>query len=134
MSRSEHGEQNEIRNALVDDGLFFRANVGRAWASNDITTMADGTMILRSPRPFSTGLPTGFADVFGMTPVVVTPDMVGKTIAVFTAIECKSARGKSRDAQERFIAAVVAAGGRAGFARSVDDAKAIVKGNPNASW
>ena len=50
---SEHATQNEIRNALVDEGIFFRANVGQAWASNDIAKLPDGSMILRNPRPFS---------------------------------------------------------------------------------
>lgn len=126
--RSEHATQNDIRNALCDSGLFFRANVGAAWASNDITKMADGTLILRNPRPFSTGLPTGFSDVFGLVPTVITEDMVGQTVAVFAAIECKSTKGRSRDAQERFVAAVKKAGGRAGFARDVASALSIAKG------
>lgn len=126
--RSEHATQNDIRNSLCDVGLFFRANVGTAWASNDIAKLADGTLILRDPRPFSTGLPAGFSDVFGMVPTVITPDMVGQTVAVFTALECKSSKGRARDAQERFVRAVKLAGGRAGFTRDVASAEAIAKG------
>jgi len=127
-ARSEHATQNDIRNALADDGFIFRANVGTAWASNDISKLPDGALLLRNPRPFSTGLPPGFADLFGFVPVRITADMVGKDVAMFVALECKSSRGKAREAQERFVDAVNTAGGRAGFARDVDAALAIVRG------
>lgn len=126
--KSEHATQTDIRNALVDDGMFFRANVGTAWASNDIAKLPDGSLILRNPRPFSTGLPVGFSDVFGAVPVVITADMVGSTVAVFSAIECKSSKGRAREAQERFAVAVRQLGGRTGFARSIADALRIVRG------
>lgn len=127
--QSEHGTQNEIRNALVTEGLFFRANVGRAYASNDVTKLADGSLLLRNWRPFSTGLPAGFSDVFGATPVTITPDMVGQTLAVFAAVECKPEKGGvARDGQRRFVEAIRSVGGRAGFARNVATALAIVRG------
>lgn len=131
--RSEHAVQNGIRNALVDAGIFFRANVGQAWASNDIGKLPDGSLLLRNPRPFSTGLPAGFADLFGFVTVRITPDMVGQDVAVFVAIECKSSKGPTREKQERFVRAVRTAGGRAGFARSDADALAIVRGADDAS-
>jgi hypothetical protein len=124
----EHGAQNDIRNALVDAGMFFRANVGKAYASNDVAKLPDGSLLLRNWRPFSTGLPPGFADVFGLVPVVITPDMVGQTVAVFTAVECKSLKGVARDNQSRFIAAVRSQGGRAGFAKTPAHALAIARG------
>jgi hypothetical protein len=125
--RSEHATQNDIRNSLCDVGLFFRANVGQGWTGKAMKR-ADGSVLLLEARPFSTGLPTGFADVFGLVPTVITPDMVGQTVAVFAAIECKSSTGRGSDAQKRFIAAVQQAGGRAGFARDVDTALSIAKG------
>jgi len=130
--RSEHAVQNGIRNALVDSGIFFRANVGKAWASNDIGKLPDGSLLLRNPRPFSTGLPPGFTDLFGFVTVRVTPDMVGQDVALFVAIECKSSKGPTREKQERFIKAVNDAGGRAGFARSEADALAIAQGVAHA--
>lgn len=49
-----------------------------------------------------------------------------KVQAFFTAIECKSLKGAKRAEQQKFIDAVIAAGGIAGFCRSVDDYKKLV--------
>lgn len=67
------------------------------------------------------------SDLIGITPVVITPDMVGKVIGVFTAIEVKDEawnENKKLDeheqAQKNFIDWVLSLGGYAGFANSVD--------------
>lgn len=125
---SEHALQNAIRNALCDEGLFFRANVGQAWTGSRIERLPGGRVLIHDARPFTTGLPAGFSDIFGEVPVVVTPEMVGQTVGIFSTVEVKSLRGRATDPQERFIAAVKRAGGRAGVARSVADAIDIVKG------
>ena len=70
----------------------------------------------------------GGSDLIGWTSVIVTPDMVGKPIAVFTGVETKSGRNKPTDEQLLFIAAVNAAGGRAGVAYSVEEAMKIIAG------
>lgn len=124
----EHAGQNDIRNALVDVGYFYRANVGQAWASNDIARLPDGSLLLRDPRPFSTGLPAGFSDLFGFVPVVITADMIGQMFPMFIGIECKSSKGKAREAQERFVNVILTNGGRAGFARTVQEAVDIALG------
>jgi len=67
----------------------------------------------------------GGSDLIGWTRVTVTPEMVGSTVAVFTAVETKTEKGRVTPEQERFIAAVVDAGGKAGVARSVEDAAMI---------
>ena len=72
------------------------------------------------------------SDLIGITPVTVTPDMVGKTIGVFTAVECKQPgwkllpSDKRGAAQLNFINLVRACGGIAGFARSVEEFFAIL--------
>lgn len=132
-STAEHGIQNEIRNELVDEGMFFRANVGRGYASNDVSELADGSLILRNWRYLNTGLPAGFSDLFGGVPTVITPEMVGQTVAIFTVIECKSLKGRMRDLQTKFVAAVIRIGGRAGFARDVETARAIARGTQDAN-
>jgi hypothetical protein len=124
---SEHKLQNVIRNALVGEAMTFRANVGQAW-TGDATRMADGSVLLRNPRPFSTGLPAGFSDLFGLVPVIVTPDMIDARIGVFVALEIKTATGRVSDKQAAFLRAVNDNGGRAGVARSPADALAIIKG------
>lgn len=87
------------------DTRIFRNNVGK----------------LQDPRtgawvPF--GLCTGSSDLIGWTE--------RNGLAVFTAIEVKTATGRVRPEQTNFINAVRAAGGLAGIARSVEDAKRII--------
>lgn len=76
------------------------------------------------------------SDNIGWTPVLVTPEMVGKTIAVFTAFEDKTPKFKIRDsyregsreaAQLKFINIVKQAGGIAGFTRSAADVDEILE-------
>jgi hypothetical protein len=73
------------------------------------------------------GLCKGSSDLIGFRPTVITPDMVGQTVAVFTAIEVKTPTGKPTPEQLHFINRVKELGGIAGIARSVEDALAITK-------
>lgn len=123
----EHGIQNSIRNELAGRCLLFRANVGKAW-QGDAKRLPNGDLLLKNPRPFSTGLPPGFSDLFGLVPVTITTDMVGKTFGVFMALEVKAERGKPSEQQERFLQAVNDNGGRAAVVRSTDDALRVLEG------
>lgn len=73
------------------------------------------------------------SDLIGVTPVFITPDMVGKVIGVFTAIECKPSdwnfdnNDKRAVAQSAFHDIVKKAGGFAGFARNIMEFKKIVR-------
>lgn len=135
MANKEHALQNAIRNALAGRALIFRANVGKAWQSNDVVkvprqmpvVMGPRDVLLKNARPFETGLPPGFADLFGLVAVEITPDMVGKKLAVFTVLEVKDGARVS-PLQRNFINAVNDNGGRAGVVRSVDDAERLVFG------
>lgn len=124
---SEHKIQNEVRNALAGHCMAFRANVGHAW-TGEAVRMPGGDMLLKNPRPFSTGLPPGFSDLFGLVPVTITPDMVGKKVGVFFALEVKAQKGRVSDKQAAFLKAVQNYGGRAGVVRSVEDANQIFRG------
>ncbi len=61
------------------------------------------------------------SDLIGITPVVITADMVGQTVGIFTAYECKregwkrSPNNKHEQAQENFINVVLSMGGIGGF-------------------
>lgn len=99
---------------------LFRQNVGLGWVGKIIRR--DRTKILlENPRPLHAGLCKGSSDVVGLTPVVITPDMVGKTVGVFTAIEVKYGRTPTDDDQKKFIAMVKKLGGIAAIVRSLDD-------------
>ena len=111
---------------------LFRINTGRAWTGNKITKFPKthpqwpGAVLIHDPRPFSTGTPPGYADGTGWTPVVVSAEMVGQTLAVFTAVETKTPTGRASAEQINFIDQVKKAGGIAGIARSPEDAVKIV--------
>ena len=75
------------------------------------------------------------SDEIGWTPVLITQEMVGKTIAVFTAIEVKTEKfniresyrdGSREAAQLRFINIIKETGGIAGFARNANDVDNIL--------
>jgi len=85
-----------------------------------------GTLRDQHGRPVSFGLCKGSADLIGWTTRTITQEMVGQRIAVFTSIEVKAASGRLRPEQRQWLDAVQAAGGIAGVARSVDDARALL--------
>lgn len=129
----EHDLQNEIRLHVSREqlGTLFRANVGQGWAGKVQRmhlTPDTNTILLMNPRPFSTGLPVGFPDLFGFVPVTITPDMVGQEIAVFAAVEVKQKTGRVSAKQRDMMAFLQKHGARAGVARSVDDAARILSG------
>lgn len=66
------------------------------------------------------------SDLIGITPVIVTPEMVGRTLGVFTAIECKRPgwqyKGGGREAaQLSYMQIIIALGGIAQFATGPED-------------
>lgn len=74
------------------------------------------------------------SDLIGITKVVITPDMVGKTLGVFTAIEVKKEDwnenkklDKREQAQSNFITWVKSLGGFAGFCNDAIKLKDILK-------
>ena len=64
--------------------------------------------------------------MIGYRQVVIGPEHVGRTMAVFTAVEVKTATGRATKEQRAFVEHVRSAGGIAGVVRSVDDAKALL--------
>jgi hypothetical protein len=82
---------------------LFRNNVG-------VATFPSGSRV-------KYGLCVGSSDLIGWTPVKITPAHVGKTLAVFTAVEVKDGRGKPTREQVNFLDAVAVAGGIAVLAK-----------------
>lgn len=98
----EHKIQNEIRAAAAPYAVLFRVNVGSGRTE-------DG-------RHFSTGVPVGFSDLFG----VRSSD--GR--AVF--IEVKTPKGRPTKQQINFINRMRAAGAIAGICRSAEEAVRLI--------
>lgn len=109
--------------------ILFRNNTGMGW-TGEVTRYADGSILIRKPRPLHAGLIKGSSDLIGWTEVEITPEMVGKRVAMFTAIEAKAEKGKATAEQLQFIARVNEAGGIAGIARSPEDVSTIVNAKP----
>lgn len=99
-----------------------------ARARGDLTLWRNncGAMEWRPGRWLRYGLCNGSSDFIGLTSLIVTPAMVGKRIAVFTAIEAKAQAGVVSGEQLAFIEAVRDAGGIAGVARSAEEAEEVV--------
>ena len=116
---------------------LFRANSGKAWLSGGgkVEVDARGTAHVPFARPVALGLALtsgdtvpGLSDLAGWTDVVITPEMLGRRIPVFTAIETKeSGGGRRRENQINFVQQVQKAGGIAGFAASEQQANEIIE-------
>jgi hypothetical protein len=115
VANAETTLQQQIRLAL---GTHPNARLFR----NQVGSLPDP----RTGRLVTFGLARGSADLIGWRTVVVTPEMVGTRLAVFTSIEVKTPTGRIRPEQQAWIGAVHGAGGIAGVARSVEDAVRIV--------
>lgn len=111
---------------------LFRQNTGLGWVG-EIVRKTGQSLLLKNPRPLHAGLCVGSSDVIGWTPRVITPEMVGQTVAVFTAIEVKTKGITVTEPQKKFVQAVQEAGGIAGIARSVDEAVALLRPKENPS-
>ena len=131
-NKTEHEIQNEIRLAVTRKSkatTLFRANVGKAWTGKKVVC-SDDMITLHEARPFTTGLPVGFPDLFGLQTVKITEDMVGKEVAVFVFLEVKRPGGRVMKAQERMTEHLRSLGARGGLVHSADEAIDMLEGKP----
>jgi len=113
MSQKETNVLKRVQLKATELGArLFRNQVGHY-------KLADG-------RRLTSGLCNGSSDLIGWTPIIITDDMVGGQVAVFTAIEVKTDTGRVQENQQKFIENVLRAGGYAGVARSDEEVKGII--------
>ena len=93
----------------------------RLWRNNT------GTLLDRQGRPVQFGLCKGSSDLIGLRTITIGPEHVGQRLAVFAAVEVKSAAGRVTTEQVAFIEQLQGMGGLAGVARSVEDAATILR-------
>lgn len=116
----------EIMRALSRDATrLFRQQSGLFWTGRVIEHTAQRVVLL-NPRAVKVGTP-GMSDLGGITSVIITPDMVGRTVGIDVQIEVKSNRGRVTPEQAAYLSTLQSLGARAGIARSVDDAARIIK-------
>lgn len=94
------------------DVRVFRNNCG-------VAVFPDGSRV-------AYGLAPGSSDIIGWKRTRITPEMVGKDVAVFIAIEVKTGTGRPSKEQVNFIEAVKAYGGVAGVARTEEEAIQLI--------
>lgn len=112
MSESEI--LNQVRLALQSVGCTtFRNNTGKLKTE-------DGRFV-------NFGLCVGSSDAIGFYEHKVRPKDVGRTVAIFTAIETKGPNGRLTKDQTAFLKRIQSAGGIAGVARSPADALEAIR-------
>lgn len=107
---------------------LFRTNAGMAYQGRVIERTPQ-RLILSPWYPIRLGA-EGISDLTGWSPVVTNSErvVIGENLfAVYTAIEVKGERTRTTPQQLAFIETVQRAGGRAGIARSVEDARRITQ-------
>jgi hypothetical protein len=119
---NETSLSHHIQLGVSEQGVkIFRNNTGVGWVGEIVRRTAD-TITLRNPRPLHAGLTVGSSDLIGWTPVTITQEMVGRKLAIFTAIEVKAPREKAtpKPAQKIFLQAVEVDGGFAMCVNNLD--------------
>lgn len=126
---SESNILREILRAVCRGPIrLLRQNAGQGWIGDsrridrDTTIHAPaGSVIIYNARPFRAAV-EGLSDLGGWRTVQITPEMVGRRIAVYIALEVKAPRGRPSAEQKNFLRVVSEAGGIAIVARSSDEA------------
>lgn len=112
---------------------LFRNNNGEGWVGKDVTTRVQaelGLTVLKNARRIKFGLGTGTADLIGFVSIEITPEMVGKRVAVFAAPEVKRPKRRATAQQKTFLHVVNSLGGLAGIVRTEDDMREMLRLKP----
>lgn len=128
-------EQNIMRRIMLAVGgmknvRIFRNNTGTGWVGERVAQYrekGETFLVLKDPRPLKTGLCLGSSDLIGFTTVTISPEMIGRKIAIFTALEVKTKTGRATKEQRDFVNLINTFGGLAGIPRNEQDAVGIVQ-------
>lgn len=124
-TQTEAQLQSEIALAFNRGRTRLYKNVAGNYWTGRLVEFTNGIAKLASARRIKTGMVTGAADRIGFHQITITPEMCGKTIAVYAAIELKTDTGQLRPEQKQFLKVTEDMGGIAGVARSVEDVNTI---------
>lgn len=107
---------------------LFRNNTGMAW-QGQVQRIDATTIMVRNATPIKFGLAVGSGDLIGGVPVVITSDMVGRTVLVFTNYEAKCNATRATKEQRNFHDMVISLGGISMIERFTSDG---IEGNQYA--
>jgi len=108
---------------LMDTKIYIKVDKKCYW-----TTIKKGSRLTIGGNIIKYGLYPGSSDTIGWQETVITPDMVGQTIAVFTSIEIKTENDKLSDKQRKWNRAVRKSGGIVEVWHGVGDGIEVLKG------
>lgn len=132
-------ETNIVREILLKLGSIvgirlFRNNTGTSWIGASVVIkkreqvwLNPGDVVVKQGRIFKAGLCTGSSDIIGFKSIEITSEMIGKRVAVFTAIEAKTKSGRASKEQIAFIEMVNKNGGIAFIATNEVEAFSILE-------
>ena len=101
--------------------LQLGSNPVRLWRNNV------GALRDERGRLVTYGLCKGSSDLIGLRQVLIGPEHLGQTMAVFSAIEVKAPKGRLREEQRSFLELVERFGGYSGVATSVEEAARVLR-------
>lgn len=111
-------------------GRLFRNNTGKGWTGRSTRIersghhhLERGDVVIKNARRLHYGLCKGSHDLIGWTPVKISKEMIGQTLAVFTSVEAKTGKLKPTKEQVNFGFQVKEAGGLQAVVYSVDEYK-----------
>jgi len=121
-----HEETNIVRRIMlafskIKGVKIFRNNTASGWAGQS-HLLNNGDRVIKNPYPLKAGLCVGSSDLIGFKSIEITPEMVGKSVAVFLACEVKTISGKATPEQINFIEMVNKNGGIGIIARDEEEA------------
>lgn len=113
--KNDEGESRVKEKPILDEIMLAAPKLGARLFRNNVGMLED-----RNGQKVRYGLCVGSSDLIGWKQVTITPEMVGKTVAVFLAVEVKTGKMLPTEAQNAFTEAVSKSGG---FSMVVRDAK-----------
>lgn len=118
LSETNVGKLIQLALGKIPGVRMFRNNSGFCWigqskvfSKRTEVIVNPGDVLIKQGRPFHAGLCTGSSDFIGLKSITITPEHVGKTLAVFTAAEIKTKSGRATSEQIAFLNMVNKLGG-----------------------
>ena len=108
--------------------LAAKTRITLAGLSYLFTNVRGVFLTLDGSRKVRAGLQMdGSSDLIGFTKIMISPDMVGRQVAIFTALEVKAGRDSLKPDQRNFLSTVRDYGGIAAVIRDKTDCEKIIK-------